>query len=74
MKKINKMKGILKNKKDIRFWSKFTDEEILLALMFVTPEDKIITEEDLKGAECFIKTHKNFRDDVKKALENTLNK
>jgi len=60
-----------KNKKiklDLMFLSAVSDEEFLVALTFVTTPEKILTIEDAKKAEIYLKTHKRFRKDFKDAL------
>lgn len=45
----------------VKFWSNFTDSEFLLALMFVTTGNQIITIKDIKLAEFNMEANKDFR-------------
>jgi hypothetical protein len=54
-------------KASIKFWNNFSDNELLLALMFVTTGNQIITMQDVKNAEFNMGTNKEFREAIHEA-------
>lgn len=59
--KNNKKTLSKEGKASVKFWNNFTDSEFLLAVMFVTTGNQIITLKDIKLAEFNMEANKAFR-------------
>ena len=58
---------------DNKFLKTVSDNEFMAALTFVTSPHKIVTPEDVKKAEFYLKTHRTFRENFKNNLETAKN-